>query len=126
MLIVANHYGQAKLLCMPVCTLNWEDCMQKVNLDDLAAGTLPKRVVSAIGEVELTIEEIAQWEASKARVRVVLQGNELRLYTRACLPLKKAVATLGGLTGLLWATAVVAAPYLPQVQDLLNAYLGHR
>ncbi len=69
---------------------------QSVNLDMLASGKLPDRIVEAISEMELTIEEVTELEASKPKVRAVVEDDHVVVETRVRVSIKKVLAVLGG------------------------------
>jgi hypothetical protein len=74
-----------------------------VVLDELASGRLPNRIIAAINEMELTIEEVIEWETSKPEVRLTVTNKDLFVEMRVRIPIKKALAIFGGMGGL-WAT----------------------
>jgi hypothetical protein len=96
---------------------------RKVNtvlLDDLVAGRLPQRVVAAIAEVELTVEEVADWQRGKPAWRLSATSEELVVEVQLRLPIKRVLALLGALAGAVFAVAKFAVHYGPAVQDLLG------
>ena len=89
---------------------------EKINLDELASGRLPERIITAIGEMELTIEELMEWQESKSTLRFTTAGEELIIEIRAHIPMKKALAILGGVGCFLWAAINFILRYLPMLQ----------
>jgi hypothetical protein len=88
---------------------------QTINLDVLVSGKLPDRVIDAIAEMELTIEEVVELEASRPKVRVTVEDGDINVDTHVCVSIKKALAVLGavlGGAGGLWATAQAVLPNL--------------
>ncbi len=85
----------------------------RVSLDDLAAGKLPDRITKAINEMELTVEEVIEWESSKPKVRLVATVNSVEIGIRVRIPMKKLAAifaSLGGASGLFWIVSHIIHP----------------
>jgi hypothetical protein len=91
-----------------------------VSLDDLVAGTLPQSVLAAIAEVQLTVEEVADWERGKPVWRLSATSDELVVEVKLRLPIKRVLAVLGALVGGAVAAAKLVVRYGPTVYDLLG------
>ncbi len=83
---------------------------KSLSLDELATQMLPERIIRAIGEIQLIV--------------VIAEGDivvETDTRARARIPIKKALAILISLTGLLWtATHFEVFRYLSVLLVLLN------
>lgn len=73
----------------------------KVHLDDLITGKLPERIITAISEMELTVEEVTQWEASRPPLRISLMDGKLSIDIRFRIPIKKMIAIGSAVGGFL-------------------------
>lgn len=92
-----------------------------VSLDRLASSKLPERVLAAIAEMELTVAELVEWDASKPDWRIFrTEDGDLIIEMRVRLSRKKLLAVLGSIAGLLWATADFVLDHLPTLQAFLD------
>ena len=72
---------------------------RKVGLDELASGRLPQRILDEISEMQLTVDEVIEWESSRPKVWLVVSGDELVVRTANRIPIKKLLKILGGASG---------------------------
>ena len=85
---------------------------QIVKLDDLVTGKLPERVVNAVTETYLTVNEVMEWEQSKPEFHMTFTEGYLRISVRKQYSLKKLFAILGSIVATLWAIVQFAIPYI--------------
>jgi len=93
---------------------------KSVTLEELVIGKLPDRVLSAIDQMEITIADVAQWEASKPSMRVMARDGRLVVDLKVRWQIKKLLMVIGGLGGFLWAITNVIVSNLPQIQALFH------
>ena len=67
----------------------------KIELEKLIHGKLPTRIIQAIEEMELTVEEVLEWETGKPKIRVVATESDLQIALRLRIPIKEMLGTLG-------------------------------
>ena len=91
-----------------------------VSLDDLVTGKLPDRVLAAIAEMQLTVEEVGKWERGKPAVRVSATTEELVLDVRIRVPIRRVLAVLGAAVGAALGATRFLARYGPALRDLLD------
>jgi hypothetical protein len=61
---------------------------QPINLDELCAGKLPARILTAVGEMELTVAELEEWERSKPPIKVSVKDSQLLIALRVRVPVR--------------------------------------
>lgn len=88
---------------------------RQISLDQLAAGKLPKRVLDAIGNIEVTLEEVAAWDQERPTLRLTITDREFRIEGRKRIGLKRAVAVISGVVGAVWALLQYGLPMLLRV-----------
>jgi hypothetical protein len=100
---------------------------ESIHLDELAAGKLPERVVAAIQDVELTVEEVLEWEASQPSLRVSTTNGKVRLRVRVEISYPKLitliVTVLSGLSGMVWTGVHFLSQHPAVLQALVDALL---
>jgi hypothetical protein len=76
----------------------------QIDLNELALGCLPERILSSIDQLTITMEELDRWESSKPAIRIVVSESILKLDIHIWIPLKvkKSTAAIFGL-----ATAII-------------------
>lgn len=61
-----------------------------LSLDELANGKLPKHLIDSIGELEITVSELAEWKSSQHPIFVAFKNGRLivdvRLLILTALP----------------------------------------
>jgi hypothetical protein len=87
--------------------------IKRVELDELASGRLPERIIAAINEMKLSVGEMMQLETSKSPIRFSLTDGKLSIDIRIRIPIKKTIA-IGGVGGLLLAVGKLVIWYLIQ------------
>jgi hypothetical protein len=76
----------------------------KVSLDELAEGRLPKRICKAINDMEIRVGEMLEWDASKKPNKLEVSREEVRLDIHLRIPTKHFLLILVGAGGV---TAIV-------------------
>ena len=95
--------------------------MNSVNLDELAAGRLPQHIIDALKEMELTVEEVVQWQDSKPNVRVFTTSDgKLLIETRVQIPLKKTVTIISIVAPILWGIASFTLQHIDVLQTFFQ------
>lgn len=78
---------------------------RRTRLDELAAGKLPERLIEAINQTEITVEEALEWQEGKPAMRLSGTEKGIRLELRLDLPITKksiaALSSIGASAGLL-------------------------
>lgn len=72
------------------------------NLDVIAAGKLPDRVIKAIDKLEISIDEMKEWERSKKPFHLEISGKKIFIEIKIHLSTKKLLAVVSSLVTLLW------------------------
>ena len=93
---------------------------EKVSLEELTAGKLPEKIRAAIIGMEMTVEEMLKWDAGKAALRIRVAEGDLIIEMRARVPVKKALAILASVAGVLWALTNFAIRHWPTIQGLFD------
>jgi hypothetical protein len=83
-------------------------------IEELAAGQLPIKLLDAINEMELSVEEVVQWERSKPAIRVTFSERAVYIETRLKIPLKRA-AVVGSISGLILAVTTTILQNLDKI-----------
>ena len=55
---------------------------QRVSLEEVASGRLPERILKQIEKMDLTVEEVVEWEKSKPNFRFILTDKQLDFMVR--------------------------------------------
>lgn len=97
---------------------------EQVSLETLAVGTLPPRINQTIDELELTVEELVEWEQSKSPVRVTATKDEVRITVQIRVPTKKLVALISSLGSLLVFVVNFVYRHWAEIQSLLSTLNG--
>ncbi len=92
--------------------------------EEVIAGRLPDHLVDEIRQLPLTFEELARWQLSKSGFRLVVTEREVFFQLQVRIPIKKALAGLAGISGLLWVVVNLILRYLPDIQKILNGKPG--
>jgi|SRR4051812_47253366 hypothetical protein len=75
------------------------------NLDDLVVGTLPDHVISAIGKMELTVEDLQEFNSKSPIFSIVIEKGyiviKIRIKAKLRIPTKKLIITIGSVVSLL-------------------------
>lgn len=94
---------------------------QRISLDEVAAGKLPKRVLDQIEKVELTVEELVEWEKSKPPFKLVLTDRQLDFMVRKRVRWNsksaKIVTIIAAIVGSIWT-------YLGYLHPLINGLIS--
>ena len=72
--------------------------MNTETLDELVAGRLPDRINTAIDEMEISLEEMAIWQASKPGWYVATKAGALVVQLNIRVPLKVAIGAVGSVS----------------------------
>jgi hypothetical protein len=91
-----------------------------VCVEDLAAGELPERLLSAIGSMELTVEELVEWDRGKPPLRLIATREHLVLEVTMRIPIKKVLALVGAVLGAALAGSKLLVQFGPTLQKVLE------
>lgn len=94
-----------------------------VDLDTLVVGRLPTHVRDAIGEIEIKVKELGAWEASKPRIRLLLQDGYVVVDVHTRYSLKRLLRVLGAIVGLAIGAIPAINHLLPVLLQLLEGRL---
>lgn len=89
-------------------------------LDSLINGKLPSHVVDAINKIELKLEDAIEWQKSRRPVSISIEKGRIHIECNLDISVKKALALITGITGIIWAILVLIFDYLPAIRDWLS------
>lgn len=84
---------------------------QFVTIDELTSGNLPHRILDAVSQMDMSVNEIVNWERSKPTFHITLSDGHLHINVRKQYSLKKILAISGSILGVVWAILQFAIPY---------------
>lgn len=86
--------------------------VQSVKLDELVSGKLPHRITEAIGQMDLSVEEVIELQESKPDIHITFTDGVIRIEVRKQYSLKKLLAVVGSVVGATWATMEFVLPFI--------------
>jgi hypothetical protein len=93
---------------------------KSVTLEELVIGKLPERLLSALNKTELTVADLARWEASKPALHIMASDSHLIVDLKLRLPIKKMLVVIGGFVGFGWTLTTLIVNNLPQIQTAFH------
>lgn len=85
------------------------------SLSVLAKGNLPKRVLNSIEDIELSVEEVTNWEQSRSPFRLTVTDNMLSVELSWRVSLVKVIGFGVGLISGIGVIIKILMPHIPQL-----------
>lgn len=89
------------------------------SLEVLAAGRLPKHMLDAIDEMELTVEEVSDWNLSRPPFRLMVTNSTLMVEINWQIPIAKTLGFLASFLAGGWLLVKLAINYLPSLMTMI-------
>jgi hypothetical protein len=86
--------------------------LDKVSLEELANDRLPKRIVDAISEMPLSIEEMVKYNQAQPPVHLSINGNKVRMVVNVEISLSTFLTTVGTVASTTWIIFQLVMTYM--------------
>ena len=84
---------------------------QFVTIDELGTGKLPDRILEAVNEMEISVDEMLEWERTKPDFHASITDGSVSIEVRKRYSLKKLITVITAVTGVAATIIKFVAPY---------------
>jgi hypothetical protein len=82
-----------------------------MNSDELGNGKLPNRILEAVSEMEISVDEMLEWERTKPDFHASITDGSVRIEVRKRYSLRKLITVVTAVSGAAATIIKFVAPY---------------